>query len=149
MASGKASQDNSSRVSPIVQAIQRAEAGTTGEIRVHLSRSWFEKDPFLHASALFQRFGMTRTTHRNAVLLYVNLRKHKFAVVGDEGIHQVVGQEYWEKLARNLSANLRATHPENAIAETVREIGDVLHRYFPANPEESNPNQLPDDVTDF
>lgn len=134
--------------SPIVKAIALAEAGTTGEIRVHLSRRWYEPDPFNRASRLFDEFGMRRTSHRNAVLLYVNLRRHKFAVIGDEGIHKAVGQHYWERLSRNLSENLRSTHFENAIADAVRMIGETLRRYFPLDLDASNPNELGDELTE-
>ncbi|MCM2277072.1 MAG: TPM domain-containing protein [Oligoflexia bacterium] len=135
------------RYSPIVKAIAEAEAGTTGEIRVHLTRRWIEKDPFARAWIVFRRFGMFRTAQRNAVLLYVNLRKHKFAIIGDEGVHKVVGQLYWERIARNLSRDLTSTHYENAIALAVREIGQVLHQHFPAEAV-PNPNELSNEVSE-
>jgi uncharacterized membrane protein len=125
--------------SPIVDAIAVAEAGTTGEIRVHLSKRLFEKNPFKHASRLFEQFGMTRTSQRNAVLLYVNLRRRKFALVADEGIQKVLIQRYWDDLAKALKQNLRETHPERAIASAVIAVGIQLKRHFPAeaiqNPE--------------
>lgn len=135
-------------LSPIVQAIADAERGTTGEIRVHVSRSWVEKDAYAHAQRLFEQHGMTRTAQRNAVLFYVNARRHKFAIIGDEGIHKVVGQKYWEGLAQMLHEDLQSTHLENAIALAVRTIGITLQKYFPADPEAHNPNELPDDVTE-
>lgn len=133
--------------SPIVLAIMEAEKGTTGEIRVHLSKRWFEKDPYAHACKLFMQYGMTRTANRNAVLLYVNLRKRKFTIIGDEGIHRVVGQQYWEELARCLANDLRSTCSENAIALAVRTIGATLHRFFPAEEGAENPDELSNDVT--
>ena len=117
--------------SPIVDAIRSAEKDTTGEIRVHLSRKWIEKDPFRHATRLFHQFGMFRTSQRNAVLLYVNLKRHKFAIIGDGGIHHIVGQRYWEELARELKNNFISTHPENAIALAVLKVGEVLREHFP------------------
>lgn len=134
--------------SPIVQAIALAEAGTTGEIRVHLSRRFFEKDAYARAQRLFKRFGMSRTAQRNAVLLYVNLRRRKFAIIGDEGIHKNVGQEFWEKLARDLATHLRSTHPERAIALGVEEIGRVLKRFFPDDLSGGGTDELPNLVTE-
>ncbi len=134
--------------SPIVDAIAEAELGTTGEIRVHLSRSWVEKDAYKHAERLFNQFDMQRTRNRNAVLLYVNMRRHLFAIVGDEGIHQVVGQKYWEVLAGRLAQNLHETHPEKAIAIAVREIGAKLREHFPADLDSSNPNELGNTVSE-
>ncbi|MCM2322215.1 MAG: TPM domain-containing protein [Oligoflexia bacterium] len=146
MAIGKKAQTR--KFSPIIEAIARAETGTTGEIRVHLTRSWIEKDAFAHAWSIFNRFAMFRTAQRNAVLLYVNLRKHKFAIVGDEGIHKAVGQRYWERVARNLSRNMGSTHYENAIALAVREIGEVLHQHFPTEVGGTNHNELSDEVSE-
>jgi len=130
--------------SPILAAIAEAESGTTGEIRVHLSRSFFEKDVYAHAEKIFFRFGMQKTKYRNAVLLYVNLRRKKFAVYGDEGIHHVVGQPFWEKLARDLRLGLQSTFSEAAIAQAVITIGHALRESFPALDGTANPNELSD-----
>ena len=134
------------RFSPIVRAIAEAEKRTTGEIRVHLSRRWLERDPYERAHKLFHQYGMTRTAQRNGVLLYVNLRRRKFAIVGDEGIHREVGQQYWEELARALHEDLLSTHVENAVAISVRTIGATLQRFFPVDLDSQNPDELPNDV---
>lgn len=117
---------------PIVRAIAISEAGTTGEIRVHLSKRLWEKDPYGRALRLFERFGMSRTSQRNAVLLYVNLRRRRFAIVGDQGIDQAAGQAFWKELARQLTEDLRATDPERAIAMAITSLGRELRDHFPA-----------------
>ena len=138
-----------SKTSPIVEAIAEAESGTSGEIRVHLTKRWFERDPYARAQALFKSLGMTETRLRNGVLLYANLRKRRFAVVGDEGIHQAVGQEFWEGLAKRLSERLLSTHPERAIAAAVQEIGIELKRHFPSHASpDGNPNELSNEITE-
>ncbi len=129
--------------SPIVKAIQAVEQNTTGEIRVHLSKRWLERDPFNRARKLFEKFGMHRTGQRNGVLLYVNLRKKKFAIIGDEGIHEAVGQKYWEDLTIALAQDLRTTHSENAIAMAVATIGVTLQKYFPVEKDQSRPSHDP------
>lgn len=136
------------RKSPIIRAIGEAEKGTTGEIRVHLSKRWFEKDPYGRAQKLFNQFGMEQTAHRNGVLLYVNLRRRKFAIIGDAAIHTAVGQVYWEELCLRLREDLQSTHSENAIALAVRTVGITLQHYFPAGLEQPKVNELPDDVTE-
>ncbi len=136
------------KVSPIVRAIAWAEKGTTAEIRVHISRRFFEKDAFVRAQKLFEQFGMYRTTHRNAVLLYVNLKRQQFAVIGDTGIHEKIGQHYWEELARSLREDLLSTHYENAIAIAVRTLGITLQAHFPPALDGQNPDELPNLVTE-
>jgi uncharacterized membrane protein len=134
------------KLSPIVQAIARAERGTTGEIRVHLSRRWLERHPFARATRLFNQYGMTRTAQRNGVLIYINLRRREFAIIGDEGIHKVVGQKYWDELAKHLHEDLASTHIENAVALAVGTVGATLHRFFPAEPGAQNPDELANEV---
>jgi uncharacterized membrane protein len=125
-------------ISPIVAAILEAESRTTGEIHVHLSRRWYEKDPLARANRLFQRFDMAQTPQRNAVLLYVNLRKRRLALVGDKGIQARVSARFWKEQARELSQDLRATQFENAISAAVRRLGHELERRFPSP---SRPNE--------
>jgi uncharacterized membrane protein len=136
------------KFSPIIEANKEAEKETTGEIRVHLSKRWFEKDTYIRAWRLFNQFNMSNTANRNAVLLYVNLRKKKFAVVGDSGIHQKVGQDFWEKLVITLRQDLRSTHPERAIGSAVESIGKALKKFFPIDSAQTNKNELSDEVTE-
>jgi uncharacterized membrane protein len=139
---------NHSAQSPIVNAILQAEQNTTGEIRVHLSKKWIERDPLRRATRLFRQFGMFRTTHRNAILLYVNLKRQKFAIIGDEGIHKVVGQRYWEQLAQDLKRALISTHPENAIAIAVGQVGVILQKHFPLDVGSQHHNELKDEFSE-
>jgi uncharacterized membrane protein len=140
-------QVGSKKFSKIVEAIARAETKTTGEIRVHISKRWFEPNPLVRAQKLFRRLGMERTSLRNAVLLYVNLRKRRFAIFGDEGIHQSVGQKYWESIAKELSQDLRGTHHENAIAAAVNKISIALAENFPLDSTHTNRQELSNDVS--
>jgi uncharacterized membrane protein len=125
MAAGSAATD------PIVRAIARAEAGNTAEIRVHVSRRLFEPDARARALRLFDSFGMAHTRHRNAVLLYINLRRRRFAIVADRGATERLGHAYWDQLSRQLAEDLRSTDPERAIALAVGELGDRLREHFP------------------
>ena len=120
--------------SPIIQAIRDAEHGSTGVIRVHLSKKWIETDPFRRAARIFNLHQMTRTSQRNAVLIYVNLRRRKFAIVGDLGLQKAIGQRDWEVLTKELEENLRATQSEKAISLAVTSVGEILKKFFPAEP---------------
>jgi uncharacterized membrane protein len=39
---------------------------------------------------------MQKTRDRNAVLIFVAPRAHKYAVVGDVGVHEKCGEEFWK-----------------------------------------------------
>ncbi len=133
------------KISPIVKAIGEAEKNTTAEIRVYLSKRWLDRHPYHRAKTLFFKHGMDQTKHRNGTMLYVNLRCKKFAIFGDEGIHQKVGQSYWDLIAKNLALDLKSTHSENAIARAVFSVGEKLKEFFASDGTE-NPNELSDAV---
>lgn len=123
---------NSETHSPIVDAIRDAENLSSGQIRVHLSKKWIESDPTARAQQLFDQYRMADTPSRNSVLIYVNLRKRKFAILGDAGINQAVEPHFWQKIALELTENLRSTQSERAIGFTVTSIGQTLKKYFPS-----------------
>ena len=131
------------KISPIVNAIGEAEKNTTGEIRVYLSKRWLDIHPYKRAQKLFLKHKMEKTKYRNGIMLYVNLKRKKFAIFGDEGIHQKVGQHYWDAIAKNLMQDLKSTHFENAIAKAVLSVGEKLKELFPSN-DNHNPNELSD-----
>ena len=55
----------------IVEAIRDAESKTSGEIRVFIQRGELRVDPLIAAQKKFDRLGMQKTPHRNAVLIFV------------------------------------------------------------------------------
>ena len=128
----------------VARAVARAEAGTTGEIRVHLDAGC-PGDPMVRAVALFERLGMTRTAARNAVLLYLAVEDHKLAVIGDAGVHERVEPDYWARLTGALAGHLRAGRPREGLEAAVREVGETLRRHFPGAGDD--PNELGDDVS--
>ena len=90
----------------IVASIRQAEQATSGEIRVYIESHCRFVDPLDRAAELFFGLKMEKTEQRNAVLVYIALKDHQFALFGDEGIHQKVGTEYWNRLATELISNL-------------------------------------------
>lgn len=117
--------------SPILKALQYVSKKSTGEVRVHVVKNPFEKDPMGSALEVFDEYGMTRTTDRNAVLIYINLKTKAFSVIADEGIHRAVGQRYWDELAMNMKEDLQSTQFENAVALTIFTLAVTLEKFFP------------------
>ena len=79
---------NQLRHDDIVAAIRNAEQKTSGEIRVFISHKNVD-DPVAAAQSHFERLGMTKTHHRNGILIFVAPRARKFAVIGDTAVHQI------------------------------------------------------------
>ncbi|MBS1960384.1 MAG: TPM domain-containing protein [Bdellovibrionales bacterium] len=130
----------------IVEAIRSAENSTSGEIRVHISRSKKETIAMDAAKAHFFDLKMQETRERNAILLYINSKLKTYAVFGDEGIHQKVGQEFWEQLTREIRSAIQNKDITAGIVFAVREIGQALKAHFPARRDDKN--ELGDEITE-
>jgi uncharacterized membrane protein len=92
----------------------------------------------VRAVAVFERLGMTRTAARNGVLVYVAVEDRKLAVIGDEGIHRAVGEDYWRGLVGDVLAHMRDRRPRDGLTHAVGEIGEALARFFPRRPDDRN-----------
>lgn len=124
-------------------AIARAERNTSGEIRVSVS-TFFWGDVRKTAGKAFQRLGMAATNRRNGVLFFLVPSRRKFVVLGDEGIHQVVGQLFWDDVTAAVSDRFRKGDFTGGLVHGIAEAGRVLGLHFPR--EDANPNELADDV---
>ncbi len=128
----------------IVEAIRQAELKTSGEIRVHLQKKCGE-DSLKDAKKTFRRLGMHRTKNKNAVLLFIAQDSHRFAIIGDEGIHRHVGESFWDKTRDGLAQSFLQGRFKEGIMEAVQNIGDKLKIFFPA--ESDDKNELSNTVT--
>jgi uncharacterized membrane protein len=128
----------------IVNAIKEAEAKTSGQIRIFLQRGKFEEEALELAQKKFVHLGMQKTKERNGVLIFVAPRVQKFAVIGDEGIHQKCGDEFWEQLVRKMRAHFQREEFTEALVESIESTGQLLARYFPRTA--ASTNELPDEI---
>lgn len=117
----------------VLAEIAKAEAGTSGEIRVFVSSRHVD-DPVARAGRRFEKLGMTNTRSRNGVLLYFAPVSRKFAIVGDRGIHEKCGPAFWNELIEDIRPLLQAGHFTEAVTRAVRRAGEQLGRHFPAEP---------------
>jgi len=118
----------------IVQAIRDAESKTSGQIRVFIQRGKLNADPLLAAQKKFHRLGMHKTDGRNAVLIFVAPRAHKFAVVGDRAVHEKCGEQFWQRLVDGMRAHFKNERFSRAIVEAIEETGKALAAHFPKSP---------------
>ena len=130
----------------IVSAIREAESRTSGEIRVFIQRGKLSADSLEIAQKKFQRLGMHKTRERNAVLIFVAPRAHKFAVVGDKAIHEKCGEQFWRHVVSRMRMHFQSEKFSRAIAEAVQEIGKVLATHFPRT--SANANELSDEIVE-
>jgi uncharacterized membrane protein len=128
----------------IKQAIQKAERRTSGEIRVSVS-PLFWGDVRKAAGKAFERLGMTATKDRNAVLFFVVPARRKFVVLGDSGIHEKVGQEFWHHIVRTVSGKFKQGDFTGGLVAGIEAVGEDLAKHFPYHAD-SDINELPDEV---
>jgi len=128
----------------IVSAIQKAEMNTSGEIRVHLERK-AGPDIMAHARQEFERLGMARTELRNGVLIFLGVKSRRFAILGDQGIHEKVSPEFWNEIVKVMASHFKEDCFSDGIITSVNRIGEKLSTYFPYQRDDIN--ELPDEIS--
>ena len=128
----------------IRQAIMNAELDTSGEIRVHIENTC-KGDAMDRALAVFKKLGMEKTESRNGVLIYLAIKNRKFAIIGDEGIHATVTENFWESIKNKMLNRFRDNHFTEGLIEAITETGKQLKTYFPHKSDDVN--ELPDDIS--
>ena len=88
---------------------------------------------------------MHETAHRNGVLVYLAVEDRKLAIVGDDAIHAHVGDQYWTAVRDAMVERLRRGQAREAIVHAVRDVGGILQRFFPHQPDDRN--ELSDEVS--
>jgi uncharacterized membrane protein len=116
----------------IEEAIRKAEQRTSGEIAVSVSRL-FWGDIEKAAWKAFDRLGMTNTTERNGVLIFVIPSRRRFVVLGDSGIHAKVDEGFWTSVAAHLSEHFQKNNFTLGLVHAIEEIGEQLATHFPYN----------------
>ena len=129
----------------IVSAIQSAEKCTSGEIRVYVESHCRYVDAMDRDTQIFAALGMEKTAARNGVLVYVALKDRQLAIYGDRGIHQKVGDAFWNQQVKDILAHFNRANYAGGIAAVVAAIGKALDQHFPYDGG-TDVNELPDDI---
>ena len=116
----------------IIQAIEKAELHTSGEIRLHVEVNC-TSNPYERALEVFYLLKMENTKERNGVLLYIAIKDRKLAIIGDQGIHEKLSNDFWDNIITKLQENFKNEIFAKGIIEAILEIGNQLSTYFPLN----------------
>jgi uncharacterized membrane protein len=114
----------------IVDAIKNAEKNTSGEIRVHIEKS-NEKPPIERAQEVFYLLNMQETKFHNGILIYIAYESRKVAIVGDKGIHQFTGNDFWNAEKDLLIHYFKKEKYADGISVVVKQMGEKLKEFFP------------------
>jgi uncharacterized membrane protein len=126
----------------IGEAIAAVEEKSSAEIRVRIERD-SKDNPLKRAQLLMNELGMTKTKERTAVLIYIALEDHRFAIFGDEGIHKVMGDEGWNALSNQLAEYFGKGEFCQGLVDVIYKIGEMLAKPFP--PAAENVDELPNE----
>ena len=129
----------------LVEAIQKAEQQTSGEVRLFVESKCKYVDALDRAYEVFFNLKMNETELRNGTLIYVAVKDKQAAVFGDEGIHQKVGSKYWEDVVSNMLLQFRYQKLADGICQGIHDLGQALKSHFPYN-SDTDKNELPDEI---
>jgi uncharacterized membrane protein len=129
----------------IVSATQRAERNTSGEVRVHIESRTNKTSPLDRAVEVFHQLGMQETRLRNGVLVYVALDERQFAIIGDQGIHEKVGDDFWNKEKDEMTTYFKQGDIIGGIVYFIDQIGEKLKEFFPYQADDVN--ELSDEIS--
>jgi uncharacterized membrane protein len=130
-------------ITELKAAVAKAEKRTSGEIRVFIEDS-SEDGPLDRAAYLFAQLGMHKTDQRNGVLIYVAFSDRKFSIIGDKGIHEKVGDIFWDQIKVNMATHFREGKILKGLLVAVEESGEALSKHFPY--QGSDRNELSDEI---
>jgi uncharacterized membrane protein len=128
----------------IEAAIAEAERHTSGEVRVSIA-PWFWGNVERAANRAFVRLGMTQTAQRNGILIFIVPARRTFVVRGDDGIHDKVGQQFWNDIAAALSEHFKQGEFTEGLLRAIAEIASQLSTHFP-HQGSRDINELPNKV---
>ena len=128
----------------IRHAIEQAEHQTSGEIVISVAPLFWgniEKA----ARRAFGRLGIAKTRLHNGVLFFVVPSRRSFVVLGDAGIHEKAGPEFWTAVAAQLTQHFKAGNFTEGLVHGISEVGKQLKMHFPYD-RAKDVNELSDDV---
>lgn len=123
----------------IKSAIAEAEMLTSGEIRLFVdSKNCDKDDPLKRAAATFQKLKMHKTKLRNGVLIYLSVSSRKFAIIGDKGIHEKVGDDFWQEVKESMLIHFKNNQLAEGLLMGIKKAGKALSKQFPRQNDDQN-----------
>jgi uncharacterized membrane protein len=128
----------------VVDAIGMAEKETSGEIRVHIEKTT-SIDAFDRALEVFHLLEMEKTHLKNGVLIYVAIQDKSFVICGDQGINDLVENDFWDTTKEVMVAHFKNGNFKQGLIDGITKAGEQLKRYFPYK--EGDTNELSNEIS--
>ena len=128
----------------VVEAIRQAELNTSGEIKVHIENhcriNVEERSLFI-----FNHLKMNETKQRNGVLIYLAVKDRKFAILGDEGINNMVEANFWNDIRDLMVEAFKEGRFADGLEQGIIRCGEKLKIYFPYQSDDIN--EISDEIS--
>lgn len=121
----------------VYDAISAAEKKTSGEIRLFIENHC-KGDVLDRAAFIFHELKMDATRERNGVLIYLAMKSHKFAIIGDAGINSKVPKDFWNAIKAEMQRYFADGDFSKGIQAGVHMAGEALQQYFPLRHDDKN-----------
>ena len=128
----------------VVEAIKQAELNTSGEIKVHIE-NFCKGNIEKRSLVVFNRLKLNETKLRNGVLIYLSVKDHKFAILGDEGINNVVEDGFWNDVKDLMQSHFKEGRFADGLEQGIQRCGEKLKTYFPHQSDKIN--EIPDEIS--
>ncbi len=128
----------------VVEAIKQAELNTSGEIKVHIE-NFCKGNVEKRSLIVFKRLKLNETKLRNGVLIYLSVKDRRFAILGDEGINNVVEDGFWNDVKDLMLSYFKEGCFVEGLEQGIQRCGEKLKTYFPH--QSDNINEIPDDIS--
>jgi uncharacterized membrane protein len=121
----------------IIEAILTAEKNTSGEIRVHLEKTT-DLDTYDRALEVFNELKMDETQLKNGVLIYMAVEDKTFVICGDQGINEVVQNDFWDSTKDVMVAHFKNGNFKQGLIDGILRAGEELKKHFPWSEDDTN-----------
>lgn len=128
----------------VVEAIKQAELNTSGEIKVHIENRC-RGDVEQRSLVVFNKLKLNETRLRNGVLIYLAVKDHKFAILGDKGINNVVDDGFWNDVKDLMLSHFREGRFADGLEQGIMRCGEKLKAFFPYQSDDIN--EIPDEIS--
>lgn len=128
----------------IIEAINTAENKTSGEIRVHIEEH-SDAEVLDRAREVFVTLEMHKTNARNGVLFYIGVRDKSFAIFGDNGINNVVPDDFWVCTKDVVIEHFKQQKFKEGLVAGILRAGEQLKKYFPI--QEDDKDELSNEIS--
>jgi putative membrane protein len=106
--------------------------------RALISQAVIDRHVSDRAFANFARRGIHQTSAGTGVLIFISELEHRVVILGDRGIHQLLGEAGWREHVDHIVAAIHRGQPAAGVIEVLERLGVVLAETAPVQPGDRN-----------